>query len=186
MDFDDVVLIAERCFGEHGCKTVNLWKQYNEAYFGGVLKPTPVLYVPTSPYGHWVGCTIPDANIYLMPVADRRPWSYVRGVLLHEMVHQHLEQIEKDWHHAGQPWCAEIMRISRMFGFNVWAGKYTVVKVDGQSKRANKRAPADLTPDYSLNQCDISHWPAGGFPGKSNWPGFEPPELLATTRRGTR
>src|SRR6202034_832969 len=119
-----------------------------------------------------------DRNIYLMKVAESRPWGYVRGVLLHEMTHQYLSQVGKNPNHDGEPWCSEIMRISRILGHNIWAGKYTVVKIDGQSKRANKKPPADLDPDYRLNQFDISRWPHG-WRKNSTWPGFEPPELCS-------
>jgi hypothetical protein len=85
-----MLLIADRCFGELGLKTVNVWKHYNETYFGGLLQPTALLYVPTSPYGHWVGQHIADRNIYLMRPSPSRTWGFVRGVLLHEMIHQGL------------------------------------------------------------------------------------------------
>jgi hypothetical protein len=176
MVFDDAVWIAERCFGELGKKTIFLWKQYNVAYFGGALKPTLVLYVPTSPYGHWVGLHCRDQNIYLMFPGAKRPWGFVRGVLLHEMVHQHLAQCERDASHAGQPWRSEIMRITHLLGRDIWAGEYTVVKVAGRSVRANKKQPVGIHAQYCLNQFDISRWPHS-YTKKSSWPGLEPPEL---------
>jgi hypothetical protein len=174
VSFDDTLLIAERCFGELGRTTVHLWQQYNRDYFGGVLRATPVLYVPTSPYGHWVGCTVRDANIYLMFPRDAnddhyRKWPYVRGVLLHEMIHQYLAQLGKDPAHAGQPWCDEIMRISQLLGRNIWAGKYIVKRVNGKSVRANE-LPPESTEARILDQAEIARWPYTV--------GIEPPDLI--------
>jgi hypothetical protein len=159
VSWEDAMLIADRCFQELGRKTVGLWRQYNVDYFGGSLHPTPVLYVPTSPYGHWVGCFYRDANIYLMHPSPKRTWAFVRGVLLHEMTHQKLAQDGLDTKHAGEPWCTEIMRLSRMLGRDIWAGKYIVKKVKGKSVRANKPKPASSTATRELNQYEISRWP---------------------------
>lgn len=169
MTFDDALLIAERCFGGLGLKTVYLWRQYNDDYFGGALAVTPILYVPTSPYGRWVGCFRHDRNIYLMYPGNGRSWGFVRGVLLHEMVHQHLAQTGQDPHHDQTPWCSEIMRLSLYFRRNIWAGKYTVKKIAGKSVRANKDRPASKTGE-SLNQDQISKWPDSI--------GIEPPDYL--------
>jgi hypothetical protein len=159
--FDECVLIADRCFGALGRKTMLLWREYNALYFGGALQVTPVLYVPTSPYGHWVGCICYQQNIYLMePRKDGhyRTWDFVRGVLLHEMVHQYLQQLRRNAAHAGQPWCDEIMRISRLFGLDVWAGAYTVARVNGKLMRVN-RAPASPNGAQVLQQKEIARWP---------------------------
>jgi hypothetical protein len=158
MTFDDVALIADRCFGELGLNTVHLWKRYNDAYFDGTLVPTPVLYVPTSPYGHWVGQHVADRNIYLMRPGPSRSWGFVRGVLLHEMIHQGLAQAGKNPKHDGNPWCSEIMRISHYFDRNIWAGKYTVIKVEGKSVRANMPRPKGNRARI-LDQDEISKWP---------------------------
>jgi hypothetical protein len=154
VSFDDALLIAERCFGELGRKTIFLWQRYNEEYFSGSLEVTPVLYVPTSPYGHWIGLHRADRNIYLMPPAPSRPWSRVRAVLLHEMIHQNLSQSGKDVRHAGEPWCREIMRISMHFDRKIWAGKYTV----RNGQRVNT-APPLATNARILNQREIASWP---------------------------
>ena len=158
--YEDAELIADRCFGALGQKTISLWRHYNRDYFDGSLEVTPVLYVPTSPYGHWVGCHIRDRNIYLMYPGEKRSWGFVRGVLLHEMVHQFLEQSGKAVGHDGESWCAEIMRISRVFfGKNIWAGKYTVGKRNGRSVRMNKPNPDKASKAVALNQDQISRWP---------------------------
>lgn len=159
VNFEDAVLIADRCFGELGRQTIFLWREYNDVYFGGSLAVTPVLYVPTSPYGHWVGLHRHDQNIYLMFPGEKRSWNFVRGVLLHEMIHQHLSQRGKNPAHAGEPWCSEIMRISKLLGANIWAGRYTVKKMNGKSVRANEEPPASLKGLQALNQKQIARWP---------------------------
>jgi len=180
--FEDALLIADRCFGERGRETVFLWKQYNRDYFSGMLKPTPVLYVPTSEYGRWVGCFREGHNIYLMhenPVL--RPWPYVRGVLLHEMLHQHLSETGQ-WKPDGKschigPWCEEIMRLSKMLGRDIWAGAYTVGKVNGRSVRMNKRNPDASSKAYALDQMQIAMWPHLRYSKKPDAVDIEPPGL---------
>jgi hypothetical protein len=158
MIYEDMLLIADRCWGDLGTNTVRLWRQYNEEYFGSILMPTPVLYVPTTPYGGCVGLTCRDRYIYLMPPNGSRSWAFTRGTLLHEMTHQYLQQVEKNPKHAGEPWCSEIMRLSTILGKNIWAGKYTVKKVEGKSVRANTARPADSSGQI-LNQVEIGTWP---------------------------
>jgi hypothetical protein len=168
VSFEEAVLIGERCFGELGRRTVFLWREYNALFFDAALQVTPVLYVPTSPYGHWIGLHLHQRNIYLMFPNKSRTWGRVRGVLLHEMIHQHLAQSGENPQHAGAPWCREIMRISRQLGRNVWAGKYTVRRVNGKSVRINLAQPS---PDgaLALNQKQISRWPRSI--------GLDPPDI---------
>jgi len=35
LNFEDAVLIADRCFGDLGRKTIFLWREYNRIYFNG-------------------------------------------------------------------------------------------------------------------------------------------------------
>jgi hypothetical protein len=158
VDFDDAVLIADRCFGELGRKTIFLWQEYNDLFFGASLSPTPVLFVPTSPYGHWVGLHCHQKNIYLMFPGPKRSWPFVRGVLLHEMIHQSLDQHGEPTAHASASWCREIMRISHELGRDIWAGRYTVKKINGRACRANEERPSG-TRGTALNQKQISTWP---------------------------
>lgn len=160
--FDEMLLIATRAFHDLGTRTVRLWAQYNRAYFGGALKPIPVLYVPVSPYGHWVGQTRGLRLIYLMFEHPRkRPWPLVRDVLLHEMVHQALLEQGRDPHHKRQPWCNEIMRISRdYFGKTFWAGREAVGKVrTGKRRKSFKFNVPGPNGEESLKQAVISSWP---------------------------
>lgn len=156
--------IASCAFGEQGETIVDLWKAYNQKYFWGKLKPVPVLFVPTSPYGHWIGICVganrkKSALIYLK---DAEPWEGIRCTLLHEMIHQYLFESGRNSSHASQDWCNEIMRISREgFGVEFWAGRYTVGKKrlkDGSriSVRMNKRGPKG---EASISMTRICSWP---------------------------
>ena len=80
-----------------------LWREYNDLFFGGAIRVEPVLYVPTSPYGAWVGLCRYNKNLYLMYPGTKRPWGCLRGFLLHEMIHQRLHQIGKNSDHTGEP-----------------------------------------------------------------------------------
>jgi hypothetical protein len=74
------------------------------------------------------------------------------------MIHQGLAQAGKNPKHDGNPWCSEIMRISLYFDRSIWAGKYTVVKVEGKSVRANMPRPKGNRARI-LDQDEISRWP---------------------------
>jgi hypothetical protein len=128
---------------------------------------TPVLHVPTSPYGHWLGLHRVQRNIYLMPTGEKRSWPFVRGVLLHEMIDQTLNQRGQNQAHAGTPWCEEIMRISRQLGREISAGKYMVKKIDGKSRHVNQ-GPSEPSGARVLKQKEIARWPHSI--------GLEPPE----------
>jgi hypothetical protein len=46
------------------------------------------------------------------------------NTLLHEMVHQHLQERGDNPKHAGRPWCEEIMRLNKQItGREIWAGR---------------------------------------------------------------
>lgn len=159
LTFDEVLSVAERAFGERGWQTVMLWHQYNEAYFEGRLFPVPIIYVPASPYGHWIGLCSGDGHrtgyIYL----TRRPWEETRGTVLHEMLHQYLSESGQGVpRHNGQPWRDEIMRISRdHFGREIRANGPKVTKErlpDTASRRSVK-----VYESGSLIQGEIARWP---------------------------
>jgi len=74
VSFDDALLIAERCFGELGRKTIFLWQRYNEEYFSGSLEVTPVLYVPVWSLDWPASCRsehLPDASRSLASMVPR-------------------------------------------------------------------------------------------------------------------
>jgi len=156
--------IASCAFGQKGEAIVSLWSAYNKEYFRGKLKPVPIIFVPTSPYGHWIGLSVgtksqKSALIYLK---SGETWADTRSVLLHEMIHQCLVERGANPKHESQEWCDEIMRISNdHFDREFWAGRYTVGKEkleDGRrvSVRMNKAGPGG---EASIPMDDIVAWP---------------------------
>lgn len=169
LSYYDALTVSSRAFGTLGENSVRLWRQYNMTYFEGRLKPVPVLYVPTSHYGGWVGLCAGSKkrrvvhHIWMMLESPlSRPWALLRTVLLHEMVHQSLIERGLSADHAGLPWREVIMRLSfDHFGVQFWAGESTVVKrrnPDGkrQSVRTNRASPNG---EPSLTQGEIARWP---------------------------
>lgn len=75
----------------------------------------------------------------------------VSDVVLHEMVHVHLQTTGRDSRHAGQPWCDEIIRISRHYGRDVTAAP-------PRSKRIGAHV-VKVTPDGALSRGELAHWP---------------------------
>ena len=169
LTFDDLLHVSSVAFGGAGRRTALLWRQYAAAYFADELVPVPILYVPAAPYGHWVGlCGATDhgtGHIYILA----RPWLYTRGILLHEMTHTYLKQRGENAKHAGEPWCREVRRISKLMGRELWAGR-TTTKRDGKRVfRANVTGPNG---EASIPQEFIARWPYGA--------GMIPPDLDET------
>jgi hypothetical protein len=51
LTFDDMLRFATEAWGPLGANTVRVWSLYNERYFGGVLKPIPLVITQTMPFG---------------------------------------------------------------------------------------------------------------------------------------
>src|SRR5262245_8920095 len=108
---------AAAAWGELGANIVKKWAEFNERYFGGSLRPIPLIITSTLPYGRLIGsCSynpktgsrliklnLPSCHNLL--VADY-------NTLIHEMVHQYLQERGEDPHHASSGWCREIMRLN--------------------------------------------------------------------------
>lgn len=173
LSFFDALTVSTKAFGANGERVVRLWQQYNRAFFAGELKPVPVLFVPTSPYGHWAGlCTgMPAIRVVNNILLMRRTWPRTREILLHEMVHQHLVETGSNPKHAGQPWCDEIMRISRDYlGADFWAGSVTVIKErEGDRRKSKKINRPSCAGVESIPMKAIATWPTSL--------GLTPPDL---------
>ena len=169
--FADMRRFLEIGWGDLGLRVASVWADYNERYFAGRLEPIPILLVSTSPYGHWLGCTYcahwkkrahliqltwPSAGRVL--VADQ-------GVLLHEMIHQHLAERGVTPKHEAQPWCDEIMRVHEaVTGKRIWATPEIVRKLakdkdTGKRKSQRIQAPDPVTGRPSLDRLEIATWP---------------------------
>lgn len=159
--FDEMLRLATHAFGDIGKRTALLWREYNSKYFDDVLNPIPLVYVPTLPHGAHVGETWQTHVIYLMGQGPRRPWSFIRGVLVHEMLHQFLYQRGVSASHDSDGWRTEIMRITaKHFGKEIWAGRIKVTKVGkGKDRRSVKFNAPHPDGRKSLTQGEIARWP---------------------------
>lgn len=72
------------------------------------------------------------------------------------MAHAWLVQTGQNSKHDGQPWRDEIMRLSKILGSSVLAGKTHVRKVK-QPDRTRKSVRA--VDEGSLSQAEIASWP---------------------------
>jgi hypothetical protein len=145
-----------------GARIYRTWCAYNERYFAGRLKPLPIVPTPTLPFGHCVAQTSGSSgiarHILLAAPLDHDVLVADNGVLLHEMVHQHLIETGQNPHHAGQPWCDCVMRLNKQIAKKeIFASPTSVRKVDGRSVRLNPACTATGRP--SLPQQDIARWP---------------------------
>src|SRR6266567_9350951 len=62
LDFADMRSFLEHGWGELGIRVADCWRDFNDCYFDGRLKPLPIVLVATSPHGHWLGLTHPPAS----------------------------------------------------------------------------------------------------------------------------
>ncbi len=134
-------------WGNLGSRVAECWLEYNKRYFGGRLKPVPIALVSTSPYGHWLGLTRCGEHrthlIELTSPGQGKKLIADRGVLLHEMVHQHLAETGLSPSHDGEPWCSEVMRLHQAItGTGIWAAPDIVTKERGSRRSVRKKPPA--------------------------------------------
>jgi hypothetical protein len=172
---DDLEIVATKSFGDLGAQTAKLFAQYNADYFDGRVQPVPVLYVPTSPYGHWVGQAQAQKLIYVMFPGNGRDWDFTRSVLLHEMLHHFLYASGENSKHAGKPWAREVIRLSAQ----IWGRQFVKVsdkirKIDGHSVRI--RAIGEPR-DGVLAVRELACWPHSI--------GEAPPDLHGYVATGT-
>ena len=158
-------------WGDLGLRIAAYWADYNARYFSGKLEPIPIVLTNTSPYGHWLGCTHCNRIrrrahlIQLTMPAQARILVADRGVLLHEMIHQHLAERGDSPKHDGHPWCAEIMRLHyEITGRRIWATPATVAKLPAAKKGGKRKSIRRQTDDPatglpSLDPAQIATWP---------------------------
>jgi hypothetical protein len=117
---------AGEAWGEIGISAVRKWIAYNDLYFGGVLRPIPLIITQAQPFGRrlafcsygrsgrTITINLPHQHHFL--VGDN-------GTLLHEMVHQFLFERGEYPSHDGEGWRREIMRLNKAIsGADIWAG----------------------------------------------------------------
>ena len=104
---------------------------------------------------HLIQLTMPRQENVL--IADR-------GVLLHEMLHQHLTENGESPKHEHAPWCEGIMRLHYdLTGKRVWAAPEMAVKKNnpetGKRKSYRVPRPHPQTGELSIDHLAIATWP---------------------------
>ena len=120
MTNDEMKTFLTLGWGKFGTSIQAAWCKYNDLYFNNTLKPLPIVPTAILPYGHCVAYTRGSRGIanHIMLAAPKQGEVLVadKGVLLHEMIHQHLFETGKDPSHAGKPWCDCIVRLNKQIG----------------------------------------------------------------------
>jgi hypothetical protein len=161
--FDDMIKFATEAWGPLGANTARMWSVYNVRYFGGVLKPVPLVITNTQPFGHLLAFCSYQPNGAGRTITVTVPKDHSRlladnGTLLHEMIHQYLFEHGEPAGHDGKGWRREIMRLNReLTGDEIWAGASKTMRIDGKVVRRNVPHPDNGLP--SLTQREIARWP---------------------------
>jgi hypothetical protein len=101
--FDDMLKVAGEAWGQLGINTVRKWKVYNEQYFGGALRPIPLIITQTMPFGGRIGLCSHGTGSRSITINIPSEHNFLVGdndTLLHEMVHQCLNERGENPKHA--------------------------------------------------------------------------------------
>jgi hypothetical protein len=158
--FDDMLKFAGEAWGQLGIGAVRKWAVYNEQYFGGVLRPIPLMITQTQPFGKRIGLCSHGGGSRSISINVPRDHNFLVGdnaTLLHEMVHQCLNERGENAKHACDGWRREIMRLHQAItGSEIWAGRSKTMRQNGKVVRLNE---AHANGRVSLTQDEISRWP---------------------------
>jgi hypothetical protein len=161
--FEDMERFAIEAWGPLGGATAHKWREFNERYFAGGLRPVPIVITNTLPFGKRLAfCSYnPDGAGRTITLNVPKSYRFLLAdncTLLHEMVHQHLFERGESAEHGGEGWRREIMRLNLLLtGKAIWAGRSQTVRRDGEVIRINLPHPA--TGQSSLTQKQIARWP---------------------------
>jgi hypothetical protein len=172
----DMERFALEAWGEFGMHVVKRWSEFNDRFFGGELHPIPLVLTNTQPYGRRLAfCSHnpdgPHHRTITVNVPSYRgkpaPATYRlladNGVLVHEMIHQLLQQRGENSSHMSDGWRAEVMRLTEQIaGRRIWAGRSKTMRVEGDDGKRSKiiRANEDgPNGEKSLGQDEIARWP---------------------------
>lgn len=159
---DQLRLMMGWSWGDLGTATADYWQQMNQDFWGGVLQPCPIWFPAAVPYGRWIGlftCNHQAESLHIQVAFNQTDsLAGVVNVLLHEMVHQHLSESGQDTSHNADPWCTEIMRLTReIWGQEIWASPAVPRKdAKGKSRRIQLPSPQG---EPSISRKDIAGWP---------------------------
>jgi hypothetical protein len=153
----------ENLWNSAGGWIADTWTRLNNDHFDGQAKYHGVVWGLT-PHGGRLGHTYSsNGRITLHPalldpqsdawdIGDQLGAKFAEHVLLHEMIHAYLGDQGLDPDHNGDPWCAEIMRITPQLGLDpIKAEPVKPRRINGKVTRRAR--------DGFLSRDDISRWP---------------------------
>jgi hypothetical protein len=76
--FDDMQRFAMEAWGELGTNTVLRWSEFNDRFFGGVLRPIPLVISNTLPFGHMLAFCSDGGHLTTPLVYQTGPKTSVR------------------------------------------------------------------------------------------------------------
>lgn len=166
----DMERFAAEAWGPLGAAVVAKWAEFNRLYFGGKLRPIPLVLTQTQPFGKRVafcsysGPAAGGRTITLNVPKDHNHLLADNDTLLHEMVHQCLNERGAPAGHDSEGWRREIMRLNKLIaGREIWAGRSTTKRVEGEDGKLSKVVRLNLPcPEHgrtSLTQMEIATWP---------------------------
>jgi hypothetical protein len=164
---------ATEAWGDLGTMAVLRWSDFNKKYFDGELKPIPLVITNTLPFGRRLAfCSHDPKGPYHRTITLNVPTQHSslladNGTLLHEMIHQLLQQRGEPSAHASAGWRREIMRLNKLItGTEVWAGASITKRVVGDDGKRSKVVRINKPRDDgepSLDQATIARWPHDGM-----------------------
>jgi hypothetical protein len=165
----DMQRFAGEAWGDFGLKVVDKWADYNERYFGGSLRPVPLVITHTQPFGKRLAfCSYNPGRgrtitLNMPKTTGHGAYELVADncTLLHEMVHQYLFERGEDAEHEREGWRREIMRLNKLIaGKEIWAGRSKTMRDPEDKTRVLRRnEPHPETGKASLSQMQIARWP---------------------------
>jgi hypothetical protein len=152
-------------------QVVDKWLAFNERYFGGKLRPVPVVITHTQPFGRRLAFCSYNPGSHGRTITLNVPSKHNglladNNALLHEMVHQYLFERGENAGHDGGPWRREIMRLNKMIAGNeIWCGRSMTKRIEGDDGKMSKVVRINephADGRASLKQSEIACWPHSG------------------------
>jgi hypothetical protein len=136
-------------WGAAGLAAVRMWARLNETYFGGTLRPIPIIFIPISPDNRVADYHDGENGrmIRLVMPSDGRTINYAEN-LIHEMSHQAVAEQGRDPSHASADWRKEIRRLSMAIGGH-----------DIEIEKCSERYLAQWPSNFGVNLHSVLVWP---------------------------
>ncbi len=160
-------------FGDLGAWVYDCWEEHNTTYFEGKLVPGPILWGIT-PHGRGLGYHQGSRNLIylhtsLINPSSEDPWKigsllgkrFADDVLLHEMIHQYINQFENytgRFTHNCDPWCDQIVRLSKIMGMDIKAKPLKQKRIREEGQKGPGKVTWIVEPGH-LTRKEISSWP---------------------------